>query len=388
MANTREVNSSEIKLVEFEPLDNKKELKKFIDFQWKIYGKDKNWAPPLRLAVLDSLDTKKNPFYKHTRIRLWNAYRGSEHVGRIAAIIDEVHNSYHKERIGFWGFYETINDVEVSKALMDKAEFWIKAQGMTASRGPANPSLNHEAALLVKGFDDPPRIMMTYNPAYYTDLVEKQGYKKIKDLYAYELATKDFNPRIEKIADKVKARTKLEIRPINMKKFMVEAQVIREIFNDAWSENWGFVPMQDDEFNHMAKSMKDIIWPEFCLLAFSEGKPVGFSLSLPDVNQICMEIPNGKLLPFGIIKLLRGLNPKAGKITRVRTITLGIKKEWRASGLSSIFFVEAYRAAKKMGLTGGEMSWVLEDNREMNAAAHAMGTTEPYKVYRLYEKNL
>lgn len=379
----------ELQLVEFEPAANRRERKRFIELAWKVNARDPAWVPPLRLTVEDSLDTKKNPFYKHARIRCWNAYRGPEHVGRIAAIVDDRHNEFHKEKTGFWGFFECVEDAAVAKKLFSVAEAWLKEQGMKVARGPANPSLNHECGLVINAFERAPYVMMTHNPAYYVRLVEGEGYGKVKDLYAFDMTPKDFDPRVTRIAERVKSRGKVEIRPINMKRFHEEVQLIRDIYNSAWEKNWGFVPMDDAEFKHMAKSLKDVIWPEFCQLGFVNGKPVGFSLSLPDINQVLKTIPSGKLLPFGIFKLLSGLRPKAKKIRRVRVITLGVAPEWRSSGLASVFYVEAYRQAEKLGLfEPSEMSWILEDNKDMTSAIEAFAGRPAYKTFRLYDKTL
>jgi hypothetical protein len=191
-----------------------------------------------------------------------------------------------------------------------------------------------------------------------------------------------------RIAEKVKARGKVEIRPINMKKFKDEVQLIRQIYNAAWEKNWGFVPMDEAEFVHMAKSLKDVLWPNFCHHGFVNGKVIGFSLSLPDLNQVLKGIPSGKLLPFGIFKLLSGVRPTANKIKGVRVITLGVIPEWRASGLASVFYYEAAKEAKKLGLKDCEMSWILEDNRDMIAAIEAFAGEPPYKTFRLYDKSL
>jgi hypothetical protein len=379
-----------ITLVEFEPSENRKERMRFIDFSWKVNARDPSWVPPLRLTVEDNLNTKKNPFYKHARIRLWNAYRDGKQVGRIAAIVDDRHNEFHGEKTGFWGFFECIEDFEVAEKLFSAAESWLKKkQGMQLARGPANPSLNHECGLVINSYERAPYVMMTHNPAYYVNLVEKMGYKKAKDLLAFDMTPADFDPRVKRIAEKVKARGKLEIRPINMKKFAEEIQLIRQIYNNAWEKNWGFVPMDDEEFRHTAKSLKDVIWPEFCQLGFIDGRPIGFSLSLPDLNQVMKGIPSGKLLPFGIFKLLKGLKPKSKVIDRVRVITLGVIPEYRASGLASVFYYEAYKAAMDLDLHGpSEMSWILEDNKDMISAIEAFAGRPAYKTFRMYDKPL
>jgi hypothetical protein len=378
-----------LQLVDFEPSQNKKERKKFIELAWTMNKNDPHWVPPLRISVEDNLNTKGNPFYKHARIRCWNAYETGEHVGRIAAIVDDRHNEFHNEKTGFWGFFECRNDLATAKELFKVAEKWLKDQGMKLARGPANPSLNHECGLVINAFDRDPYIMMTHNPKYYVELVEKCGYGKVKDLLAFDMTPKDFDPRVKKLAERVQKRNRVEIRNINMKNFQAEVQTIREIYNSAWEKNWGFVPMDEAEFKHMAKQLKDALWPEFCQLAFVDGKPIGFSLSLPDLNQLQKEIPSGKLLPFGIFKLLTGMKPSAKKIRRVRVITLGVVPEYRASGVASVFYHEAFKAAEKLELhEPSEMSWILEDNKDMIASIEAFSGRPAYKTFRLYDKSI
>ncbi|MCO5142351.1 MAG: N-acetyltransferase [Oligoflexia bacterium] len=380
---------SGLSFVEFSPAENKREFKKFINLPWKIYKDDPAWVAPLKLTVLDNLDLKKNPFYKHAKICFWNAYKGKEHVGRIAAVVDERHNEFHNETTGFFGFFECINNLEVAKGLLSRAEAWLQKQGMTASRGPANPSFNHEVGLLVDNFKSPPFVMMTHNPPYYADLLEQAGYGKVKDLLAFNMdRPEQFDSRISKIFQKVKEKGNISFRPIDMKNFKEEVRLIKDIYNSAWEKNWGFVPMDDEEFDHMAKSLKDVMWPEFCMIAFSGKEPIGFSLSLPNINEVLINNPSGKLLPFGIFKLLKGLKPKNKKIRRVRVITLGVKPEFRRLGIAPVFYYEAFKAAERLGLDGGELSWILEDNVEMLHAIQIFAGVPPYKTYRILEKSL
>lgn len=378
-----------ITLVAFTPAENKKELKKFVELPWDIYKNDPAWVPPLRLTVLDSLDTKKNPFYKHAEIQCWNAYQDGKVVGRIAGIVDQRHNEFHNEQICFWGFYECVNDAAVSTLLFEAVEKWGKSRNMKEMRGPANPSFNHEAGLQVTAFDRSPYIMMVHNKDYYQNLVEKAQYTKVKDLLAFEVEVPDhFDPRVVGLAEKVKQKGGFTFRKLDVKNFDREIALIQEIYNDAWEKNWGFVPMDDAEFKHMAKSLKDVIWPEFCLIAEMGGKPIGFSLSLPDINQVLKEIPSGKLLPFGIFKLLSGLNPKKKKITQLRVITLGVKQAFRATGVGSVFYYESYKAAAALGVKRSECSWILEDNTQMLSAINAFSGAPAYKTYRVYGKQL
>lgn len=376
-----------LKLVSFHPSDNPNERKKFVALPWTIYQGDRTWVPPLRLQVLDDLDTKKNPYYRHADINLWNAYLDGKHVGRIAAIIDERHIEVHQENVGFFGFFECINNQQVADALFAAAGNWLKERGMEAVRGPANPSMNHTCGLQVDAFDLPPYIMMPQNHSYYMDLFEKAGLKKEKDLLAYPLVrAKGMPERLARIAKLVQRRNKIVFRSINLKDFKNEVARIKEIYNDAWEHNWGFVPWDDAEFEHMAKSMKDIIWPDYCIIGEQNGEPIGFAIALPDINQVLKSIPSGKLLPFGIFKLLMGVRPNSGKINRVRIVTLGVKKAYRNSGLASLVYHEFYDRAKRFGLEMGEASWVLEDNLQMRSLQEDVAAH--YKTYRMYQKSI
>ena len=381
-----------IELKQFHPAGDKAELKRFVSLPFALHAQDPVWVPPLRLQVRDDLDTKKNPFYKHAEIALWNVYQDGKHVGRIAAVHDERHNEFHGDNLGFFGFFECIDDPSVAQRLFDAAESWVKKRGLSAIRGPANPSFNHPCGLQVSAFEREPYVMMPQNPPYYAGLLERLGYLKVKDLLAYEMQSElgggGFPERMVKLADRVNRRNKIVYRPINMKRFKQDIQAIKDIYNSAWEKNWGFVPMDDAEFDHMAKSMKDVIWPEFCLIAEIEGEPIAFSVTLPDINQVLKTIPNGKLLPFGIFKLLLGIRPVKGKVTQARVITLGVKEKYRPTGVASLLFYETYRRSPALGVLRGEMSWILEDNVAMRGAAEMMGGGPAYKTYRVFEKSL
>lgn len=381
-----------IQLRPFYPADDKAELKRFIELPFALYGDDPKWVPPLRLQVLDDLDVKKNPFYRHADILLWNAYKDGRHVGRIAAIHDERHNEFHGDNLGFFGFFDAIDDPAVAEALFRAAEEWVRKRGLDAIRGPANPSFNHSVGLQVSAFDREPYVMMTQNPPYYQNLVERLGYAKAKDLYAYEMLSAlsggGFPERMMRLVERINKKQRITYRSLNMKRFPDEIQKIKDIYNSAWERNWGFVPMDDAEFDHMAKSLKDVLWPEFCLFAEIDDRPIAFSITLPDINQILQTVRNGKLLPFGIFKLLLGIRPRKGKVNRARVITMGVKSEYRSLGVASLLFYETYRRSPALGILRGEMSWILEDNMSMRSAAEMAAGGGPYKTYRVYEKLL
>ncbi len=311
-------------------------------------------------------------------------------MGRIAAIHDERHNEFHEESTGFFGFFECIDDQEVANLMLETAGAWLKDRGLKNLRGPANPSFNHTVGLQVSAFDRKPYIMMTQNPPYYEKLIEGFGLKNAKELLAFEMMYRDgFPKRMTRLAERLKKKNRVTFRYMDLKRFDEEVNLIRDLYNSAWEKNWGFVPMDDDEFDHMAKGLKDVLWKEFCIIAEREGEPIGFILSLPDINQILASNRNGRLIPFGLIKLLLGLRPKKkGSVSRVRVATLGVKPEFRTTGVANLLCLETFNSAAKMNVEGGEMSWVLEDNKDMVNAAELMSGEGPYKRYRVYDKSL
>jgi len=360
---------------------------KFIKFPWKIHKGNPNWVPPMIFDVRNTLNTKKNPLYQHSKLELWLAYRGTEIVGRIAAIVNENHNKFHNDKVGFWGYFECINDKEVSKALFDVAKDFLLENGMDTMRGPINPSTNDEIGLLINAFDMPAVMLMTYNPEYYISLVEDYGNEKVKDLYAYVVKDSIIQDekqmgKLERVSQIVLKRENLNIRKINLQDFDNEVTIIKEIYNQAWVKNWGFVPMTDDEFRYLAKNLKAVVDRDFIYIAEYNGKPVAFSLALPDYNQVFIKM-NGKLFPFGVFKLL--LNKK--KIKGIRLITLGIIPEYQKKGTEAVFILNTIKEGVRKGFHRAEISWILEDNAPMVATAENLGA-ERYKTYRIYDKKI
>ncbi len=373
--------------IEITEVTTEVERKKFIEFPYSFYKDNPNWVEPLRFDVKNNLDTKKNPFYKHAKIKLWLATKNGEIVGRIAGIINDNHNSFHGEKTGFFGFFESVNDKSVSSALFDKAAEYSKENGMTLLRGPVNPSTNDECGMLTDSFDKPPVMLMTYNPEYYPKLVEDYGFAKTKDLYAFWIDSdviKDekMMDKLQRISDMISKRENITYRNVNMKDFNNEVQKIKEVYNDAWSKNWGFVPLTDDEINFLAANLKLAVDPDFVVFAEHKGVPIGFSLSIPDVNQAIKGL-NGKLFPFGIFKYMA--NKK--KINRLRVIIMGVKKDYQKMGIDAGFYNQVIRMGSKKGYLGGEISWVLEDNFAMRQTAEKLGAIV-YKTYRIYDKAL
>lgn len=362
------------------PVRSKSDEKRFIRFLWDIYANDPLWVPPLMMDRKKLIDRKKNPFYAHSDMELFLAECRGKVVGRIGAIVNHNHNKEHGENIGFFGFYESVNDQVVANALFDAAKKYLQAKGVTAIRGPANPSVNDEYGLLVEGFDRSPVVLMTYNPPYYGTLFEKYGFKKLKDLYAYLLDQNTvYSERFVRFNEIVKQREGLTFRSVDMKHFKEEVDRIKVMYNKAWSKNWGAVPMTDAEFDALAADLKPVVVPDLIIIAEAKGQPIGFALSLPDINVPLKYNKNG-----GLLTGLFHLYTKKKLVDLVRIIVLGVIPEQQRTGAAGVLFYETAVRAKKLGYRYGEASWVLEDNIMMNRAAEMMNGNR-YKTYRIYE---
>jgi hypothetical protein len=366
-------------------LNNKKNKKAFIELPWSIYKNDPYWVAPLKMAVNDLLNITKHPFYKTAHVKTWLAIKDNTVVGRIMAIHNFAFNKYENNKVGHFGLFEVINDQEISDALIDKASSYLKEQGMSSIQGPMNPGTNYECGLLVDSYDDAPQVMMTYNPPYYETLLEKKGFIKAMDLLAYNLDLYVELPKIIlDIADRAEKKSRITYRTVNLKNWKAELEIIFDIYNSAWESNWGFVPMSKEEFDHTAKDMKSIIDPSLIQFAMVDGVEAGFILTVPDLNQVFKTIPSGKLNPVAIYKLLTAKK----RITRARTIMMGVKKEYRKMGLETLLYRNTKTALlKNKKLKHVELSWILERNIEMNKPLIRM-TGPAYKRYRLVEKAL
>ena len=360
-----------------------KDLKRFIRFPMTLHRGDPNFVPHLLLERRDFFNPKKNPFFEHAEVCHFLYEDESAIKGRISAIVNHAHNEFHQDRAGFFGFFDCVNDQDVATALLSRAEEWLRDRGMEAMRGPANFSTNDECGMLVEGFDSPPVFMMTWNPPYYIDLVEAFGLEKVMDLYAYFSLVADLPvTELERRIDIVMKRGGVTVRKASLKHLEEEIAAAFKIYNKAWEKNWGFIPMTEAEFTHAAKDMKMILDEDLLFFAEVDGKPIGFSLTLPDLNVVLGKM-NGRLFPTGIFKLLFGRK----KIDTVRVITMGVLPEYRKQGIDALLYFRTIQEAQKKGIRGGEMSWILEDNVPMNRIAEKLGSTR-YKTYRFYEKPL
>ncbi|MFH1288862.1 MAG: N-acetyltransferase [bacterium] len=362
----------------------KKELHQFIRFPYKLYRNDSNWVHPLIIEREEFFNPQKNPFYEHGEVKLFLALdSNNKPIGRISAHLNFNHNNFYKDKIGFFGFFECVENYDAAEQLFTAASLWLKSKGMEAMRGPMDFSTNEECGLLIKGFGEPPVLMMAYNPAYYIDFFERFGLVKAMDMIAYFFPYKEVPPYITKAAERIlKRNNNIVIRVINRKRFWDEIEIFKKIYNSAWESNWGFVPLTDKEIVKMSKDFKMIMDNDLVMIAEVDGKPAGFSLILPDYNMVLKKM-NGRLFPFGVFKLLLGKK----KIDMVRVLTMGVIEEYRNLGIDILFYYYSFINAIKRGYSKAEFSWILEDNTMMNRILLRMGA-DPYKTYRIYDKKL
>lgn len=348
------------------PVQSRRDLKRFIQFPYDFYRDNLFWVPPLRIDQLETLNPRKNPFFEHGRMQLFLALDvNGRVVGRIAGIINGMHLKTHADDAGFFGFFETQEDFGIAEALLDAAASWLREQGMRTIRGPVNPSLNDTSGLLVDGFDRVPSIMMAYNPSYYEGYLLRWGFSRVMTLWAYYIHRKHVAiERLRRGAAIVRRRNPgLSLRTLDISRFDEEVTTIREIFNEAWSDNWGFVPATDHEFSHLANAMKQIVDPRMCFFVEMDGKPVGFTVTLPDINPALQRLPNGRLFPFGLAKLL--ILTKFAKVRELRMPLMGIRKAYHGRALDVLPVLETIEKCTDYGYYASETSWVLDDNHVM-----------------------
>ena len=365
------------------PVKTKQDLKEFIALPWKIYKDDPNWVTEPISEIKAKFNPEKNPYYDHSEVQLFIAEKNGVVEGRIAAHIDHIFLDFWNEKVGFFGFFECTKDYEVAKALYDTAFDWVKGRGMKLIRGPLSFSTNDVVAFLLEGFSSPPVIMMPYNPKYYIEFTEKYGFTKAKDLVAYLLTKENLNLRAIDVAKQLKKRQHFTVRPVNFHKIKREMELIRQVYNKAWEKNWGFVPLTEREFEHIALQLKQVADPNLVFIAEAEGKPIAFFMALPDINFALGHLRSGRLFPFGFLKLLWW----GRKIKTLRVLTMGIIPGYRKRGVELSFYAEANKQAFKKGYERAEMSWILEDNFLMRKGIEDLGG-KVYKKYRIYEKKL
>jgi len=366
-----------------EKVNSRKTKKEFIMLPFSINKDDSHWVPPLLMNVRQLMDAK-HPFHEHAEVEFYIARDSSGRVvGRISACVNRTHNEYHNEKTGFFGFLECENDSELAGLLLSTAEDYVKAADMESIRGPFNLSTNEECGLLVEGFDTDPRLMMTHNPRWLGGLVEQAGYSKLMDLLAYWLdGDSDKFEKLFRIAAMVEKRGEWKVRGINLKDLSNDMRKIMDVYNECWGENWGFVPMSSREFAAMVDELKMLITPELTPIVELNGEVVAFGVALPDAN-IAFKKGKGRAIP-SILALK--VPPFKVNIDRVRVLLMGVKKEHRNKGLEALVIDRMIRNSKKMGMGRGELSWILENNREMRAILEKQMNADLYKRYRIYNK--
>jgi hypothetical protein len=373
--------------LEIVPADSRRGVSDFVDVPWRIPALTEapQWVPPLRMMVRDALDTKGNPFYRVADRALFIARREGKPVGRIAAIENRAHNETHADRVGFFGFFDAVDDPEAAAGLVAAAASWLRSRGLTAIRGPMNPSTNYECGLLVDGYDQHPLFLTPWNPPYYEALLKGAGMAPVQDLLGYWLPYGEAGfkapERVAALAQRAAARAQLTFRDVQMHRFWDEVQLCWEIYNSAWEKNWGFVPMSRDEFMHMAKDLKSLLIPQFAFVAEIKGQPAGFMLCIPDYNLALKANRSGRLLPLGAIRMLLAKS----RLRTGRIMALGIKAEFRSGSVLPVFMHEAARRAAAYGSTGAEASWVLENNQPMRQVIETWGG-RAYRRWRIYER--
>jgi len=360
----------------------KKDLKTFIKLPWKIYKDDPYWVPPLIADQMKILNKDKGTFFQFGEAELFLAFDGSEPVGRITAHIDFQYEKYRDDRTCRFGFFECINDQAVADALLARATEWGLAKGKKRMEGPYSFTLYDASGLLYQGFDSMPVVLLTYNPPYYNDLLVNAGFEKAIDWFAFMVRdTVQLRPSFARVRDRI-LRQGIRIEKIDMKNLDQAVDYIGPIFNEAWMENWGHVPFTDGQLEDLKEELKYVVVPELTYLAFIDDKCVGFSLTAKDANP-ALKKANGRLFPFGLIKMLLEMK----KINRLRTIAMGVLKEYRHRGLDTLFYINTIEEGVKMGYTESECSIIVETNQRMIGALEHL-QAERYKTYRFYQKEL
>ncbi|MEX1121103.1 MAG: GNAT family N-acetyltransferase [Balneolales bacterium] len=369
-------------LVSISVVESRADFYDFLRFPYTHYKNDENWIAPLHIQQKHLVDRKKNPFYLNADAEFYLAKQGGEIIGRIAAIDNKAYNSYNSSNVGFFGFFECVNNQFAADLLFKIARDWLNERGLTSMRGPTNPGMLDEIGILVEGFDTKPAIMMPYSKPWYDDLLKGAGFEKAMDLFAYGIDKKSVKlDRLDRAQDIVMKRIPgLKIRPVNTRQFNSEVKIIHEIFNKAWANNWGFYETSVEEFAALGKEIKMILDVDLAHVAEVDGKPVGFSVALPDINQALQHL-DGSLFPTGILKLLFYKR----KINAIRTALMGVIPEYQGRGIDALLHRQAIENGLKKGYVSSELSWLLETNTHIIRVAERLGGKR-LKTYRIYQQ--
>jgi hypothetical protein len=375
--------------VSIRPVRSKRELKRFVKVPFGLHRDQPQWVAPLIFERMEFLNPKKNPWFEHGEAEFLIAERGGEAVGRISAHIDHRWDTYQGGSDAMFGFFETANDPEVAAALLGAATEWARGKGRGRLLGPMDFTTNDEIGVLIDGFDRRPMILEPWHPPYYRELIEAEGFGKAMDVQMWELQFGDlkegesFDPSIHAAAEKGLRDEGIVIRNMRKREMASEVRRFMDVYNEAWGDNWGFVPITDAEVEFQAKNLKQVIDEDWAYMAEKDGEVVGAALTLPDINQVLTRL-NGRLLPFGWLRFLLG----KGKVDQLRVLALGVKHDYRHSGVAAGLYLKHLETAAAPGkIEGGEMGWILETNGPMNRAMEGMGG-KVVKKYRIFEKAL
>ena len=371
--------------VRIAPVRNRQDLHQFTQLPWQLYSDDPAWVPPLLFDLKKLLSPKKHPFHKHADVQYFLARLNGQVVGRIAAIVNHRHIQFHNESVGFFGFFESIDDQDVAQALLATAEQWVGQRGVRSVRGPMSFSTNEECGLLVNGFNTAPMVMMSHHRPYYARLIRTAGYAKAKDLLAYLIDLREDATIPERLVhgvQRLQRKQAITIRSIDVRRFEEEVRLLHGIYHRAWEHNWGFVPMTEAEVDLLAHTLRLVADPKLCLIAELDNRPVGFALALPDYNQVLRRM-NGRLFPLGALKLLWYKR----RIDALRVLLLGTNPDVRVRGLDAMLYLKLWQHVLAYGYRLVECSWILEDNWSMQRGLERMGA-RIYKTYRVFEKTL
>jgi len=375
--------------VTIRPVRTRRELKRFVKVPFGLHRDHPQWVAPLIFERMEFLDREKNPYFEHAEVEYFIAERAGEPVGRITAQIDHRWDEYQGGSDALFGFFETANDPEVAAALLAAATEWAREQGRSRILGPMDFTTNDELGILVEGFDRRPMILEPWHPPHYGVLIEAEGFAKAMDVQMWELQFGDlkegesFDPAIHAAAEKALNDEGIVIRNMRKRDMAAEVRRFMDVYNEAWGDNWGFVPITDAEVEFQAKNLKQVIDEEWAFMAEKDGEVVGAALTLPDINQVLTKL-NGRLLPFGWLRFLLG----KGKVDQLRVLALGVKHDYRHTGVAAGLYLKHLETAAQPGaIGGGEMGWILETNGPMNRAMEGMGG-KVVKKYRIYERSL
>ncbi len=372
--------------VTVEPADTPAKIEEFIRFPFTLYADYPHWVPPLLMERRDFLNPRKNPVYEYAQIQPLIARRGGAVVGTIAPIENRRYKEYHpgEAHVGFFGLYECSQDAEASTALLDAAADWLRRRGASVMRGPTNFTTNDVLGLLVEGFDDDPSLLMPYNPPYYAEQFAAYGFGKAKDLYALEARAEAYTGQLERLAKGVLAKGRATVRPVSLSRWHEELAFVRECYNQAWANNWGFVPWTDRELAALAKELKPLIDPRLAFVGEVDGRAAAISIAVPDANE-ALKLANGRLFPLGLLKIVWRL--KVTRCKRIRVLALGVLPKYRRLGLDGLLIHRTIQSGLALGYRRAELGWVLEDNEAMLRPLEHIAA-ERTKVYRVYDRAL